>query len=398
MVRAVLPTLAAELAAELHDLEERGRLRACPEMEGTNRTGPAMAGQRLLSFCSNDYLGLAGHPALRLAAERSMGASGFGASASRLVSGDFPEHRELEAALASFTAAPAALLFPTGYQANLGVVTALAQRGDVILSDADNHASLIDGCRLSRAEIHRYPHGDVVALAEALRSTSRPAAPCPAGARPPRRLIVTESLFSMQGDVAPLAEIAALAAEHRALLIVDEAHALGVMGPDGRGLCRDADVTPDALVGTLGKAFGAFGGFVAGTPELRQLLVNRARTFIFTTAPPPSVAAAAHAALALIVAVEGSQRRRALFDRIDQLRSLLALPAARGTPIVPIILGSDRAAISASQSLRSQAIFVQAIRPPTVAEGTARLRLTLSADHTAADVEALAAAVRPFLR
>jgi 8-amino-7-oxononanoate synthase len=394
----VLATLAAELAAELHELEQRGRLRVCPELDGDDRTRPVAGSRTLLSFCSNDYLGLARHPDLRQAAERAATAIGFGASASRLVSGDLPAHRELERALAAFVGLPAALLFSTGYQANLGVVTTLAQRGDVIFSDAENHASLIDGCRLSRAEIHCYPHADLGALAESLRSSPPPCSPSPPLSRAPRRFIITESLFSMGGDLAPLAELAALAAEHGAILIVDEAHALGVMGPGGRGLCAEAGIIPDALIGTLGKAFGSFGGFVAGTPELRHLLVNRARTFIFTTAPPPAVSAAAHAALALIASSEGDRRRRALFDRIEQLRTLLPLPTARNAPIIPVILGADRAALAASHALHEQGIFVQAIRPPTVAEGTARLRITLSADHAAADVTALAAAVRPFLQ
>jgi 8-amino-7-oxononanoate synthase len=394
----VLPTLTAELAAELQELERRGRLRACPAMDGDDRTRPVAGGRVLLSFCSNDYLGLASHPDLRDAAQRAAAATGFGASASRLVSGDLPAHRDLEHALAAFVGLPAALLFPTGYQANLGIVTALAQRGDVIFSDADNHASLIDGCRLSRAEIRRYPHCDIAALSDALRSCPAPVAQSAPLPRPPRRLIITESLFSMGGDVAPLPQLAALAAEHGAVLVVDEAHALGVMGPGGRGLCAESGVIPDALVGTLGKAFGSFGGVVAGTRELRDLLVNRARTFVFTTAAPPAVSAAAHAALALIVSADGDCRRRALFERIAQLRDRLPLPALRHTPIVPLIIGADQAAVAASQALREQGIFVQAIRPPTVPEGTARLRITLSANHTAADVTALAAAVGPFLR
>ncbi len=367
----MLPWLADALAEELHALEKRDRLRVCPDGSG------------LIGFCSNDYLGLAGHPAL---AEAARGLP-LGAGSSRLVSGDRPEHRALESALAAFLGTQSALLFPTGYQANLGTIGALVGREDLIVSDAANHASLIDGCRLSRAEVVIYPHADADAAGAALAQ---------AGRKHRRRLLVTESLFSMDGDSAPLPALAALAREHQAVLVVDEAHAVGVLGPEGRGLCRAAGIEPDVLIGTLGKAFGCFGGFVAGPTLLRSLLVNRARTFIFTTAPPPGLAATAHAALRLIAGDEGTRRRAALAARIDQLCSSLGLPRAPG-PILPIRMGADRAAVEASASLRAQGLFVQAIRPPTVPEGTARLRVTLSAAHQPAEVDRLAAALRPFL-
>jgi 8-amino-7-oxononanoate synthase len=310
--------------------------------------------------------------------------TGFGAGAARLVSGDLPEHRLLEQGLASFLGLPAALLFPTGYQANIGAISSLAGREDFIVSDAANHASLIDGCRLSRAQIAVYPHRDATAARALLAS---------AGGRHRRRLLVTESLFSMDGDEAPLVDLAGAARDHDAALVVDEAHALGVRGPGGTGLCRAAGVTPDVLIGTLGKALASHGGFVAGTEDLRSLLVNRARTFIFTTASPAPVAAAALAALDLVKAPEGDSRRSALRDRIAQLRTALALPPDGG-PILPLILGPDRAALEASAALRGRGLFVQAIRPPTVAEGTARLRITLSAAHTPDDVADLIAALR----
>jgi 8-amino-7-oxononanoate synthase len=377
----VLTNLEEQLEEELRALEDRGRLRAPPEVTGGSRTLPALGGLPLASFCSNDYLGLASHPALKEAAARAADASGFGASASRLVSGDFPEHRSLERKLAQLVGLPSALLFPTGYQANIGVVTALASREDLILSDAANHASLIDGCRLSRARVEVFPHRDLQALEAALANA------------PPsrRRIIVTESLFSMDGDLAPLADLADLARRYEAALVVDEAHALGVLGPSGRGLCREAGVVPDALVGTLGKSFAAQGGFVAGTAAMTRLLVNKARTFIFTTATPPPVAAAAERAVDLSSGPEGDLRRGALFSRIEQLRAFLPGPR---TPIIPLIVGTDRAAIAASSSLRSRGLFVQAIRPPTVPEGTARLRITLSAEHDEAQVAALVAALR----
>jgi 8-amino-7-oxononanoate synthase len=396
---AVLPALREELAAELRALEDRGRLRACPPAEGHGRARAIIGGHEVISFSSNDYLGLAAHPGLARAAAHAAERSGFGASASRLISGDLPEHRELERALAAYAGQPAAVLFPTGYQANLGVVTCLARRGDLILSDAENHASLIDGCRLSRAEIVRYPHRDTAFLAATLVATE---------GRYPRRLIVTESLFSMAGDLAPVADLGALAHRHGAVLVVDEAHAMGVIGPGGAGVCRQTGVEPDALVGTLGKAFGTVGGFVAGTPELAGLLVNRARTFIFTTAPPPPLAAASSAALGLAAGPEGDQRRADLFDRIDRLHSALAVQPWAGssratrppsrTPILPLILGSDAAAVAASRELLAAGFFVHAIRPPTVAEGTARLRLTLSAAHSRGDVDDVVRALGEILR
>jgi 8-amino-7-oxononanoate synthase len=301
------------------------------------------------------------------------------------VAGDLPSHRALEADLAAFTGRPAALLFPTGYQANVGVISALAGAGDLIVSDAANHASLIDGCRLSRASVAIYRHGDAAEARAALA----------AGARARRRFLVTESLFSMDGDVAPLAELAEAAAAHDAALLVDEAHALGVLGPEGRGLCAAAGVVPHVLVGTLGKAFGAAGGFVAGEAALRRLLVNRARTFIYTTALPPPVAAAARASLALVAGPEGARRRARLQAGLARLAAALAPTGLLSRPpagaIVPVILGSEARALAAAARLRARGIFVPAIRPPTVPAGAARLRVTLSAAHDDGDVDALAA-------
>jgi 8-amino-7-oxononanoate synthase len=380
----VIDSLAESLARELRDLAGADRLRACPPMAGPHRTSPVLAGRPSLSFCSNDYLGLADHPALAQAAAQAVARSGFGAGASRLVAGDLPEHRELEEGLAAFLTLPAALLFPTGYQANLGVITTLAGRDDLVVSDAANHASLIDGCRLSRAEIAIYPHRDAHAARSLLAA---------AGTRHRRRFLVTESLFSMDGDVAPLPDLAAAARAHDAALVVDEAHALGALGPGGSGLCRQTGVVPDVLIGTLGKAFGGHGGFVAGTADLRAILVNRARTFVFTTAAPAPTAAAGLAALHLISSADGDARRSSLRARIQQLRDALTLPPS-DSPILPVILGSDRAALDASAALRARDLFVQAIRPPTVPEGTARLRITLSAAHHPPEVDLLAAALR----
>jgi 8-amino-7-oxononanoate synthase len=384
----------AELQAELAALVPLNRLRACPAVAGLSRSAVTVGGEPRLSFCSNDYLGLAGHPALAEAAAEAAARDGFGASASRLVSGDLPAHRELEAGLAGFLGRPAALLFPTGFQTNLGVLTALAGPEDVIVSDALNHASIIDGCRLSRARVAIYPHANAAAAARHLAEAR--------GAR--RRILVSESLFSMDGDVAPLGALAEAAAAHDAVLIVDEAHALGVLGPGGRGLCAAAGVEPDVLVGTLGKVLASAGGFVAGSRALRELLVNRARSFIFTTALPPPVAAAALAALRVVESAAGEDRRRRVQAHATRLgRALRALrpdgvllPTLAEGPIQPFVVGAESAALELSSKLADRGIFVPAIRPPTVPAGSARLRFTLSASHTADDVglliDALAAA------
>lgn len=386
----------AVLQAELAELVAVGRHRACPEVAGLSRTRLAVSGEPRLSFCSNDYLGLAAHPDLATAAAAAAARDGFGASASRLVSGDLPAHRQLEAALARFLGRPAALLFPTGYQTNIGVLTALAGPDDVIVSDALNHASIIDGCRLSRARIAVYPHGDPERAAHLLdhARTAR------------RRLLVTESLFSMNGDAAPLARLAEAAQRHDAILIVDEAHAIGVLGPRGRGLCAASDVTPDVLIGTLGKALATAGGFAAGSQVFRDLLVNRARSFIFTTALPPPVAAAALAALEIVDSAEGDRRRALLRAHADNLSPQLAAlrpggldapppDTVAGSPIQPFVVGSDAAALALSAALADRQIFVPAIRPPTVPVGSARLRITLSAAHDQTDLDRLVLALRP---
>jgi 8-amino-7-oxononanoate synthase len=394
MFRRVLPSLLESLTQELSALSERDRFRQCPPFHGGTPDGPSrthdlLHGQAVLNFCSNDYLGLACHPAVAEAAASSSRRSGFGAGAARLVSGEQQEHRLLEQQLAAHVGLPAALLFPSGYQANIGVVTTLAGPGDLLVSDAANHASIIDGCRLSRATVRVYPHRDVDAARLALSAD-------PSQYR--RRILLTESLFSMDGDLAPLAALAELARASEAALVVDEAHALGVLGPGGRGLCAAAGIVPDALVGTLGKALGSAGGFVAGSPELRSILQNRARTFIFTTAAPPSVAAAAHAALQLATSPEGDRRRAILSAHVTALLSRTPrAPAAHSSAIVPIILGDDRLALHTSRALLDRGLFVQAIRPPTVPEGTARLRLTLSAAHTPGEVDRLAAVLTDLL-
>ena len=397
-------SLSATLEAELAALAATDRLRACPEIAGTSRVDVVVGQHPRISFCSNDYLGLASHPALRSAAAAAAARDGFGASASRLVSGDLPAHRQLEMHLATFLGCQAALVFPTGYQANLGVLTALAGSEDLIVSDALNHASIIDGCRLSRARVAIYPHADASAAARLLAGPGRFR----------RRLLVTESLFSMDGDIAPLGALAEAATATDAILIVDEAHAFGTLGPGGRGLCAAAGVVPDVLVATLGKALGAAGGFIAGDRALRDILVNLSRTFIYTTALPPPVAAAADAALDLAAGPEGERRRGLLHQHrvwLDDQLGALGVggpawatvtgptdPTSRSTspirgPIVPILIGGNARALAVSAALAARGIFAPAIRPPTVPAGSARLRITLSAAHDAADLKALVAAL-----
>jgi 8-amino-7-oxononanoate synthase len=378
---------AALLEAELDALAAADRRRVCPEASGASRVHPDVRGQRMLSFCSNDYLGLASHPALAAAAAEAAARDGYGASASRLVSGDLPAHRALEATLAGFLDRPAALAFPSGYQTNVGVLTALAGREDLIVSDALNHASLVDGCRLSRARVEVYPHGDALA-AQRLLAASGPYR---------RRILVTESLFSMDGDAAPLAALSEAAVATDSIFVVDEAHAFGVLGPGGRGLCAAAGVVPDVLIGTLGKAAGAAGGFVAGAGALRELLVNRARTFIFTTALPPPLAAAGTAGVNLIAGPEGDRRRALLAERRQALGEALA---ARGWvsgvpvgPILPVVLGSEARALAVAEGLRARGLFIPAIRPPTVPAGSSRLRVTLSSAHEPADLARLVTAL-----
>lgn len=343
--------------------------------------GPRVAldGREVLLMCSNDYLGLTGHPALREAAAAAALEWGAGAGASALVSGHMQLHHRLERELAEFKGAEAAVLFGSGFLANTGVIAALAGPDDVILSDSLNHASLIDGCRLARARTVVYPHVDVDALATAL-------ADVPWG----RGVIVTDAVFSMDGDLAPLAAIAELAERHGARLIVDEAHATGVVGPGGRGLAAELGLERrvDVVIGTLGKALGSYGAFACCDTDTAELLVNRARTMIFSTALPPPAVGAALAALRLVRDAPGlaaTMRMRAASLRESLRRAGLAVTP--GTmPIVPLIVGDAGAAVAASEAALRDGVFVQAIRPPTVRAGTSRLRVVATAAHSEQDV------------
>ncbi|HTR78797.1 MAG TPA: 8-amino-7-oxononanoate synthase [Gemmatimonadaceae bacterium] len=346
-----------------------------------------------VDFSSNDYLGLASDARVARAARDAIERHGVGAAASRLIVGDHPEHTALERALAAFFGAPAALLFSSGYAANIGALPALVSRGDAIFADALNHASVIDGCRLSRAAIHVYPHGDVDAL-EALLRRERPAFR--------RALLVTDGVFSMDGDRAPLVELTGLAREYDCWTYVDDAHGAGVIGPSGRGTAEaaGAPARADITVGTLGKAFGAAGAFVYGSRALRDHLLNHARTCVFSTAMPPAQAAAAREAVR-IVAAEPALRAR-LRANAAGLRAALARarldPMGEATAhVVPLIVGDADGTMRVGAALRESGYLVGTIRPPTVPAGTSRLRLTASAahtpDHIAGCVAALAAAI-----
>lgn len=372
----------------LSELQQQGLLRRRRVITSLPGGRCEIDGKRLHNFAANDYLNLSHDPRLAAAAREALESGGAGAQASALVCGRTPWHAALEERIARFEGQPAALVFPTGYAANVGTLAALVGSGDHVYSDQLNHASLVDGCRLSRATVHVYPHNDVAALEIALRQTG------PAG----RRLIASDSAFSMDGDVANLPALCDVAERHGAMLLIDEAHATGVFGAQGRGVAewQGVEARPIVRVGTLSKAVGALGGFVAGSNELIDWLWNRARTQIFSTALPPATCAAARAAFDIIEAEPG--RRAHLQALAQQLRERLTkagivLPDGCCGPIVPVVLQDPARAVEVARQLEEQGFLVGAIRPPSVPAGTSRLRITLSAAQTQADVKQLAIAV-----
>jgi 8-amino-7-oxononanoate synthase len=378
-----LETALAQLAAA-----RLTRVRATVEAFARSaRTLPVVAGHTLVDFSSNDYLGLAHHPALAAAMSECAARSGAGSAASHLISGHGAEHERLEEELAVFTGRERALLFSSGYLANLAAIGAFAGRGERVLLDRLSHASLIDGAQLSGAAVRRYAHADAGAAARLMEVAAGRTT-----------LIATDGVFSMDGDTAPLPELARLAREHAAWLLVDDAHGLGVLGAGGRGTLEQHGLGSDAvplLMGTLGKAFGSFGAFIAGDTALIEFLLQKARSYIYTTALPQPVAAATRAALALAQR-EGWRRERVLALTARFRRRALAAGVPLGgslTPIQPLVLGSARAALQAQRELEAAGFWVVAIRPPTVARGAARLRVTLSAAHTEAEVDGLAEAL-----
>jgi 8-amino-7-oxononanoate synthase len=360
---------------ELAHLREAGLYRTLRRVDGEQGPTLLLDGREVINFSSNNYLGIANHPALREAAKAAIDRYGSGAGASRLISGNMALHEELEAKIAEFKRTEAALIFNSGFQANTGIIPALVGPDDMVFSDALNHASIIDGCRLARAKISIYGHCNLNGLEQGLKEAPSRG----------RRLIVTESLFSMDGDEAPLAGIVELAERHGAMVMVDEAHATGVYEPDGAGLIAKLGLGERVLVqmGTLGKALGGFGAYVAGSRALRELLINRCRSFIFTTALPPAVMAMGIAAIELVR--KEPERREALRRNCQTLRSGLQALGYRvgdGTSqILPLIVGDAGACMKLSGYLLSRNIFAQGIRPPTVPPGTSRLRITLMATH-----------------
>lgn len=384
----------SHLTDELKDLEAAGLRRRRRVLESPQGARIVVDGREYLSFCSNDYLGLASHPALIEAAQSAAARYGVGSGSSHLVSGHGALHHILESELAAFAGLPAALLFSTGYMANLGIVTALAGRDDEVFADKLNHASLNDAVLLSRAKFTRYPHLDLVGLEKRL-----------AASRAKRKLVVTDAVFSMDGDIAPVPELLALCERHDALLVLDDAHGFGVLGTGGRGILEHFDLQPSPslspvaprliYMATLGKAAGVFGAFVAGPAELTDYLVQRARSYIYTTAMPPLLSAALSASLCLIE--EETWRRERLRESIVALRQGLKLRRWRlmdsTTPIQPVIIGANQETLAVSEALRERGIWVPAIRPPTVPKGEARLRISLSAAHSLEDVAQLAEAL-----
>ncbi len=371
---------------ELQKLTDSGLRRALEPLGP--RQGPVVEvrGRSLVNLCSNDYLGLAGDPRVMQAAAEAALSEGAGAGASRLVAGDLPIHGRLEVALAGHHRSESALLFNSGYHANAGVPPVLVGRDDAIFSDELNHASIIDGALISRAERHRYRHGDAGQL-ESLLAASK--------AR--RKLVITDAVFSMDGDAAPLADLADACDRHGAMLYVDEAHAVGVLGPTGAGLAEQLGLKHrvDVEMGTLGKALGAFGAYVAGEARLRELLISRARTFVFTTALPPAACGAALAALEIVrTEPELRARLQALMARLKAGLLARGFDVSRViSPIFPVVLGSEARALAAAAGLRDRGYYVRAIRPPTVPRGTSRRRVARTAGHQPAQLDAFLGAL-----
>ena len=372
-------------ADELDTLRAEGLYRSMRVISGAQGSRVELDGREVLLLCSNNYLGLAGHPALKRAAVAGV-EFGVGSGASRLVSGTMELHERLEARIAAFKGTQRALLFNSGYAANTGIISALVGRGDAIFSDRLNHASIVDGAQLSRAGYYRYPHRDMAALERMLREKGGKG----------RRLIVTDGVFSMDGDLAPLEKLVQLAKSHDALLMVDDAHGSGVLGASGRGsaeLCGVLDGI-DIHMGTLGKGFGSFGAYAAASGTICDYLVNKARSFIFSTSLPPAVLAASLAALDLVDSPEGAQLRERLAANVALFKQRLAGAGfdtmGSETQIIPIFVGPAAATMAFSAELLEQGLFVQGIRPPTVPPGSCRLRCTIMATHETADLEAAA--------
>lgn len=374
------------LAAELAELESKGLRRIRRVLESQQGARVRVDGRDYVAFCSNDYLGLASHPALIDAAREGAERHGIGAGASHLVLGHTAAHHALEEQLAAFVGLPRALLFSTGYMANIGVVSTLLGRGDAVFADRLNHASLNDAAVLARADFKRFAHLDLDALERLL-----------AASRARRKMVATDAVFSMDGDKADVPGLIRLCERHDAWLLLDDAHGFGVSGRGGRGALAEFDVKSNRVIymATLGKAAGVFGAFVAGEAELVDMLTQRARAYVYTTATPPLLAHVLSRSLELIE--EEEWRRERLRTLVDTLRERFQPRrwrlAPSSTPIQPLVVGTNEEAVAISSALASEGLLVSAIRPPTVPPGTARLRISLSAAHEVADVERLACAL-----
>ncbi|MCG6865892.1 MAG: 8-amino-7-oxononanoate synthase [Thiogranum sp.] len=381
-----------DLAAALSARKQQQLYRTRLTLDGPQGVVVSIDGRDYLSFCSNDYLGLANHPQLIAAFKEGVDRFGVGSGAAHLITGHSYAHQALEEELAAFVGRPRALLFSTGYMANLGVVTALTGRGDEIFEDRLNHASLIDAAALSTAKLVRYPHNDMQALQQKLSAS-----------RARQRLIASDGVFSMDGDCARLVPMQALARQSDAWLLVDDAHGFGVLGEQGQGWCVDqlgAGTDNLVLMATLGKALGTGGAFVAGSEALIETLIQQARTFVYTTAAPPALAWATRAALRLVQAGDGLRER--LLRNIDYFRrgaAELDVPLmASETAIQPVVVGAAGAALALSAALRQRGLLVTAIRPPTVPQGASRLRVTLSASHSIEQLDRLLGALADCYR
>ena len=375
-----------QLGRDLDEIRDAGLWRELREIESAQSARIKFGGREFINFSSNDYLGLAGHPALGQAAREAIEQFGVGSGASRLICGSLQPHHALEAALAKWQGTGAALVFSTGFVAAQGVLTSLLGRGDVVILDKKAHASMIDGAKLSGATLRVFRHNDLENLEKLLQW---------AADRGGRVLVASESVFSMDGDHAPLAGIVELKERYGAWLMLDEAHAVGLYGPLGQGLAAAGGLGEriEIRMGTLGKAVGAAGGFICGSRQLVDLLVNKARSFIFSTAPSPAVSAAARAGVELIQGAEGQSLRGQLWQRVDELRRGAALlgwkTPAEPSAILPLIVGEEAKAVATMDHLREAGFFIPAIRYPTVPRNEARLRVTLTANHTAENIEQL---------
>jgi len=396
-LRAVRIPVRSFFEAELQALRARSLERHLREISSAQGPEIEIGSRRLINFSSNDYLGLATDPRLREAAIGAIGDFGVGAGASRLISGTQSPHLRLEQALAKWKGTEAALCFSSGYAAALGTMPALVSKGDVVLLDKLCHASLIDGAKLSGAVLRVFPHNHLGKLESHLEWARRE--------HPGKRiLIVTESVFSMDGDCAPVREVVELKKRFGALLMLDEAHAVGVIGANGRGLAAAENLNQavDVQMGTLSKALGGSGGYICGSRNLIEWLINRARSFIYSTAPPPGIVAAALAAVDFLSSTEGEERRGLLWERIDSMRDHLSLVTSHFSPrnvipssaIFPWIVGDEQAALDLARALRGEGFLVPAIRYPTVAKGAARLRITVTASHDENQIRSLCEAIK----